>query len=261
MLKDLFLEAIHLNNDYTGSGMYMGLYYVTILFILFYAKEKELRVRIAYPALIMLTALFGVFPFVNKYIVLIYDQYTGARLFWILLITLVTAYGATRMVQEMDGYKKKALFVVMLVPVIFLCGVFKFSNALYHPIENEYRLPQYGLDICDTVLDEREEPKLLVPYEIAHIFRQYSTKIKLLYGENASYGRIEMVQNLEYRKACQEMDSTTPDVAFVVSLAYCEDCDFVIFDTDYHILEDKPEQYGYDYYTTIEHFDLYKKRD
>lgn len=261
MLKTLFLEVVHLNNTYTGSGMYMGLYYATLLFILFYSKEKDMRLKIAYPALFMLLVLFGIIPFVNVCIFFIYDQYTGARLFWVLLMTPVIAYGMVRIVQELHSYMQKALLVLALVPIIFLCGVFKFSNALYLPIENEYRLPQYGIDICDSVLEAEEEPKLLVPYEIAHIFRQYSTRIKLLYGEDASYGRIQSVFGTEYHEACQEMDSTSPDVEFVASLAYREKCDFIIFDMDYHVLDEKPEKYGYDYYETIDHFDLYKRRD
>ena len=197
----------------------------------------------------------------NLCFISIYDQYTGARLFWVLLITPVVAYGAVRIVQGLDSYMKKAILVLILVPVIFLCGVFKFSSALYLPIENEYRLPQSGIDICEAVLEVEEEPKLLVPYEIAHIFRQYSTKIKLLYGEDASYGRIQSVFGTEYHEACQEMDSTTPDVSFVASLAYREGCDFIIFDTDYHELDERPENYGYDYYKSIDHFDLYRRRD
>lgn len=260
MLKTLFLEAVHLNNAYTGTGMYMGLYYVVLLFILFYNREKEMREKIAYPALFMLLILFGIVPYVNKRFFGIYDQQTGGRLFWVLLITPIVAYGATRMVQELDDYMKKALLVLLLVPAIFLCGEFKLSNALYLPIENEYRLPQYGIDICDAVLDAEEEPKLLVPYEIAHIFRQYSTKIKLLYGEDASYGRILNVFGTEYHEACQEMDSTSPDVGFVASLAYRENCDFIVFDTNYHVLSEKPEDYGYDYYKSIDHFDLYKRK-
>lgn len=261
MLKYLFLEAIHLSIAYNGIGMYMGFYYLTLVFILFFCKDKIMRMRIAYPALIMLFFILGCAPFINSYVLGIYDKDIGGRLFWVLLITPVIAYGAVCMVRAMDGYWKKALLVVALVPVIFLSGVFKFSNALYQPIENEYRIPQNGIDICDAVMEVKDEPKLLIPYEIAYIFRQYSTDIKLLYGEDASYGRIQSVQETDYGAACDEMDSPTPDVGFVASLAYKENCDFIIFDTNYHVLSEDPALYGYDYYMTIDHFDLYKRRE
>jgi len=45
------------------------------------------------------------------------------------------------------------------------------------------------------------------------------------------------------------------------SLAYRENCDFIIFDTNYHVLSEDPALYGYDYYMTIDHFDLYKRRE
>lgn len=260
-MKNVVLEAIHLNNAYTGNGMYMGFYFLVLVFIMFDAREKKMRIRIAYPAVIMLFFILALAPFLNEFVFGVYNKDTGGRLFWLLFVTIIVSYGATRLIQLQDGYMTKALLVLVMVPIIFLSGVFKLSNALYHPIENEYRLPQYGIDICDVVLEAEEEPKLLVPYEIAHIFRQYSTKIKLLYGEDASYGRIQPVFGTEYHKACQEMDSTSPDVSFVATLAYRENCDFIIFDTDYHVLKEKPENYGYEYYESIEHFDLYRRRE
>ena len=260
MLKNLFLEAIHLHIAYTGVAMYMGFYYIALVFILFFCKDKLMRMRIAYPALIMLSFILGCAPYINSYLIGIYDKDTGGRLFWVLLITPVIAYGMVCVVRALDGYWKKALLIMTLVPVIFLSGVFKFSNALYEPVENEYRLPQNGIDICNAVLEVVDEPKLLVPYETAHIFRQYSTDIKLLYGEDASYGRIQSVFGTDYHTACQEMDSTTPDVKFVASLAYRENCDFIIFDMSYHVLGEAPALYGYDYYMMIDHFDLYKRR-
>lgn len=260
MFKELFLEAVHLNNAYTGNGMYMGFYYITLIFILFFLKDKTMRIRIVYPAIIMLSFILVMAPIINTFLLNIFDKDTGGRLFWVLFMTLVTAYGIVCLVRALNSYWEKALLIVILIPVIFLSGVFKFSNALYSPVENEYRLPQNGIDICNEVLEVEDEPKLLVPYEIAHIFRQYSTRIKLLYGEDASYGRIFWAKR-EYVKACNEMDSTSPDVKYVVTLAGQEKCDFIIFDTDYHVLDEEPQIYGFDYYKTIDHYDLYKRRE
>lgn len=259
-MKELFLETVHLNNAYTGNGMYMGFYYATIVFLLFFCKNIIMRMKIAYPSLIMLAFLLIGAPFVNNYLFTLYSDATGGRLFWVLLIVPIIAYGAVCIVHELDSYWRKALLILLMIPIIFLSGVFKFSNALYLPIENEYRLPQNGIDICEVVLESSEEPKLLVPYEIAHIFRQYSTDIKLLYGEDASYGRIWWARKA-FVKACNEMDSSSPDVRYISTLAYKEKCDFIIFDNSYHVLDDDPSLHGYDYYQTIDHYDLYKRMD
>lgn len=257
-MKELFLEATHLNNDYTGNGMYMALYLVALIVIALYYKEKDNRIRILYPALMILGFIYGLGPIINRYILSIYDQYTGARNFWPLFITIVAAYMMIRAIQEQPTKQKKYILLAFLIPLIFCSGVFKISKSMYHKADNLYRLPQYGIDMCETVLEEKEEPKLLVPYEIAHIFRQYSTDILLLYGENATYGRIEKISGDIY-DACQEMDSTTPDVALVLTVAKRENCDFVVFDTSYHELNADPEDYGYEYFKTIEDFDLYYK--
>lgn len=256
-MKELFLEVTHLNNDYTGNGMYMALYLVALIFIALYDKENKNRIRILYPALMILSFIYVLGPIMNRYVIGIYDQYTGPRNFWPLFITIVAAYMMVRAIQEQPTKQKKYILLFFLIPLIFCSGVFKISNSMYHKADNLYRLPQYGIDMCKTVLEEKEEPKLLVPYEIAHIFRQYSTDILLLYGENATYGRIEQISGDIY-DVCQEMDSTTPDVAFVLTVAKREKCDFVVFDMNYHELDANPEDYGYEYFMTIEHYDLYR---
>lgn len=258
-MKELFLEAVHLNNAFTGNGMYMGFYYITLLYILFYSRNREMRLKIVYPAIVMLLFILIGAPIITTYIFRIYNKDTGGRLFWVLTMSPVIAYGAVCMVQRISGYWKKALLISFMIPIIFLSGVFKFSRALYHPIENDYRLPQNLIEVCEVVLNAESEPKLLVPYEVAHVFRQYSTSIKLLYGEDASYGRIQPAKE-EYVRACDEMDSTTPNVKYVVTLAYQEDCDFVIFDINYHELSESPSLYGFDYYETVDHFDIYKRQ-
>lgn len=256
-MKELFLEVTHLNNDYTGTGMYMALYLVALIIIALYDREKDNRIKILYPALLIMGFIYGLGPVINKYVLLFYDQYTGPRTFWTLFITIVAAYMMVRVIQEQSTKQKKYILLAFMVPLIFLSGVFQLSNFMFQKADNLYRLPQYGIDMCETVLEEEEEPKLLVPYEIAHIFRQYSTDILLLYGENATYGRIELISGDIY-DVCQEMDSTTPDVDMVMTVAARENCDFVVFDTEYHELDANPEDYGFDYFKTIEHYDLYR---
>ena len=73
MVKDYILDIIHLHNEYTSTGMYMGLYFMSLLYIALFAgdpagsrpvsgfsgskpssgKRRDLE-RIVYPSLIML---------------------------------------------------------------------------------------------------------------------------------------------------------------------------------------------------------------
>ena len=41
-MKNIILDIIHTNNDYTGNGMYMALYLVTLLFIFFPKADATL---------------------------------------------------------------------------------------------------------------------------------------------------------------------------------------------------------------------------
>ncbi len=255
-MKELILDGIHLYNGYSGTGMYMALYIVSLIVIALCEQEKDKRIKILYPAILVFVYIFIVGPTIDIFVMNFYNIWTGPRQFWPLFSLIVVAYIMTRAVQEQPTTQKKKILLIALVPLIFFSGEFKLSDAMYQRAENIYRIPQYGIEMCETVLEEKEEPKLLVPYEIAHLFRQYSTDILLLYGENATYGRIKKISG-DIRQVCTEMDSTTPDIDFVLTVAKRENCDFVVFDMNYHELDANPEDYGYAFFKTIEHYDIY----
>lgn len=236
-MKNFILDIIHLNNEYTGTGMYMALYFITLLVIAFYVREKKIKEAVLLPSLLMLCGIYAAIPFVHNFIMAIYDDEIRGRFFWILMAPAIAALGCTILVKYLDSDKKRVIAILALLPILFFCGVFKLSDSMYQPAENDYRLPQTVLEISDTVLAEKEEPRLIVPYEIAYGFRQYSTHIKLLYGEDATYGRIYM-PGPEMIEVCSQMATATPDLNYIREIAEKEAVDYIVFDSVYHVFGD-----------------------
>jgi len=236
-MKAYILDIIHMNNDYTGNGMYMALYFVTLLFIAFYVREKKIKDGVLLPSLLMLLGVYFGIPFVHNFILSVYDDEIRARFFWILMVPAVTALGCTLFIRHLDTRKKRVIAVLAMLPVIFFSGIFKLSDSMYRPAENLYRLPQTILDLSDAVLAEEEEPKLIVPYEIAHGFRQYSTRIRLLYGEDATYGRISPA-SFDIVEVCDQMATATPDLNYIKEIAVRNSVDYIVFDSVYHVFGD-----------------------
>lgn len=233
-MKAYILDIIHINNDYTGNGMYMALYFITLLFLAFYVREKKIRDAVLLPSLLMLLGIYIGIPFVHNFIFPVYDDEIRGRFFWILMAPAVAALGLTLFVKYLNSQKKRIIAVFAIMPIIFFSGIFKLSDSMYRPAENLYRLPQTILDLSDAALAEEEEPKLIVPYEIAHGFRQYSTRIRLLYGEDATYGRISPTDP-EIIEVCDQMATSTPDLNYIKEIAAKNSVDYIVFDSVYHV--------------------------
>ncbi|MCR4738644.1 MAG: tyrosine-protein phosphatase [Lachnospiraceae bacterium] len=237
-MKDIIINIIHLNNELTYGNMYMGLYFLALIFLAFVLKDKRYRNAILWPSLCLLFFVYVILPVFNfldyKYIkkyILGWDM--NYRMVWLLLVVPVIALFLSLLIKSIEKRNERIAAALLLIPVIFFCGQFKINGTEFAKAENLYKLPRALLDISDTVLSEKDEPKLLVPYETAHVFRQYSSDIKLLYGEDATYGRVKPAAE-ELVAVCNEMTKEVPDLYFINEVAEKNGVDYIIFDAAYH---------------------------
>lgn len=239
-MKDYILQIIHMNNDFTGNGMYMALYLVTLLFIAFYLKDKRLKDRILWPSITLLLFVYLGINAVNYLLALNYIEFDAevkGRFVWLFMIPAVSAFGCALMVSYLNDRRSQILLTVALVPVLFMCGVFQITDYRFQKADNLYKLPQVFIDISDVILNEQRETgdgeaNLIVPYEAAYAFRQYSTDIDMLYGEDATFGRIYKIYDAR-RDVCDTMQTTCPDLDLVRKLADEYDMEYIIFDCTY----------------------------
>lgn len=231
MLKHVINYIIDAQSPYSGNGMMMALYQIVIWGILFCTNEKKIKKVIIVPSVIMMFILYIVIP---AYFAVGggYLDFLVGRYYWILITPIIISLGLTLLISEINTDKKRWMALFMLMPILFYCGEFKISSAMYSRPENAYRLPQATVDITNHVIEETENPKIIVPYTIAHPFRQISTKVSLLYGEDASYGRIQYAPP-EFWDICNQMERITPDLNYIMPIARENGVDYILFDTVY----------------------------
>ena len=239
-MKDYILDIVHLNNDFTGNGMYMALYFVTLLFIAFYLKDRRLKNAILYPSIILLAGIYLCATAVNRYVFTFYDDEVRGRFSWLFMVPAIAAIGCVLMVRGIKEKKQQILLTVAIIPVIFLSGVFQITDYRFPKAENLYKLPQVCIDIADDILAEQRSEgdgvaKLIVPYEIAYAFRQYDTDIELMFGEDATYGRIWDLRQaaLDSVAACETMVTSCPDMDVINIAARHYGMEYIVFDCTY----------------------------
>lgn len=240
-MKDYILDVIHLNNDFTGKGMFLSLYFVTLLFMMFHIKDRRLKNAVLYPSLLILFGVYICIPWINRFLFTLYDDEVRGRYVWILMASAIAALGCTLMVDTLKEHKQQVILTIALIPLISLCGVFQITDYRFQTAENLYKLPQVYVDIADTVLDEQRASgggtaRIIVPYEAAYAFRQYSTDIEMLYGEDATYGRIWNIEETPYidkKYVCDTMQTSCPDLDLIIPIAQKYEMEYIMFDCVY----------------------------
>lgn len=228
-LKTLIRYILDAHNAYNGTGMLLALYFVALLIIFFYCKDEKIKKSIVIPSVFFMFVMYVCVPVYNT--VKKYLKFYDGRMFWMMITPIITAVGITIFIRNIEDEKKRVLALVLVIPIALFCGEFMISDAMYKRAENDYRLPQSTVEITEHVLSEYKDPVLLVPYTIAHPFRQISTDVKLLFGEDAELGRI--IRNKQYKWVSMEMERVTPNLNEIVPFAREEGVDYILFDTVY----------------------------
>ena len=230
-LKELVRYMLDAHNPYSGTGMMMALYFVALMIIVFYCKNKYVKKALILPSVLFIAVMYALVPIVNIVCHYFADFHIG-RMFWMLITPIIISIGFTYFVMGIESDKLKVLALILIIPISLYCGELQISNAMFKKAENLYRLPQSSVDITEYVTSEMDSPKLIVPYTIAHPFRQISTDVYLLYGEDATYGRIVRTKD-ELIRVCEEMEHVTPDLNVIMPIARDNNVNYILFDTVY----------------------------
>lgn len=228
------VDIIELIDQFTQSGMLFGIYlFVLVTYAFVIDKdEKNFRNSVIFPGIVMfLGVVFGI-TFVDKFVKNIVDILTHPRYTWIMCHTIVLSLVFTYFVCKVEGNVKKLLAIMALCVLVFCCGEHKVTGYVYKKPENLYKFPQSVVDITEKVTSEMEEPRLCVPISSAYPFRQISTKVHLLYGDDAGYGRIKKADPLLCEVGTQ-METSQPDLYFITDICRKNDVDYIVLDQIY----------------------------
>ena len=180
-IKDLF----QLYND---NGMLMLLYVIGWLLIVVLERKKVNKVVFAYSAwylpLVILNPLVGMV--LQRLDIL---PYRMVRIYWLLPVFWVIAYGLTILVIQSQNVKKwmGTLVALLAVAVLVFVGKPIVTDENFVKNRNIYKLPEEVIEVVDKINADydaglSDSRKVVMPLELAVYARLYDGSVPLLYG-------------------------------------------------------------------------------
>jgi hypothetical protein len=171
-------------NDYMGGSVYGLFYLIAAVYILLADKDK--RKTIMFPAILLM--IFIINPISYKYIweKTMSNGTVQWRAYWMIPIVLMIAYAVVRAIFCVENILIKIILLLLMVVCIISGG----NNVYMHEYnfetsENYYKIPQEAIEVSDILLADNEEPRVVMETGLYCYIRQYSTKIKMMYGRNS----------------------------------------------------------------------------
>ena len=235
--------------DYVGSGMYIGLFFVAMLYLFIKEKNKNTKMfTVGFPLCIFIIVLNPVF---SKVVEKVFHDKVYWRMFWMLPIGLVLAYVGVRIIDEMKTKKDKMIVGLSLVVITSMCGKFIYTTDNYDRARNWYKIPNEAVEIAeiiekdDTIVKNVFAPTDLVPY-----LRQITSNINLMYGRS-SYG---------YEGSIIIPELEAGNVRFIANIFREKNCNYIIVSRDVN-LKGNFEHYSFYLFAQTDSYDIYKQKD
>ena len=249
MLEENLDTIIHTFLEFRGSGMYLALFFIAILFVFLTEKNKKLRCLFGYFPLIGLILTLN--PFFSKLVSPIFNFQTYWRLYWILPVNLTIAYAVVKFVLMQEKKNNKILVAIALVMIIVFSGKLVYNKENFVKVGNLYRLPDESVLLAQLIgKDDEEHKKAIVPPTAVGHIRQIDSSIELAYRrEPAGYMENDLVRALNIG-----------DVALISKYAKKHDCNYVVYSKSTK-LDGEMEDYGFEKYDETQSYAIYKLVD
>ena len=235
-------------SDWIGNGMYITLYIISLIYLLFKAKDKKQNNKciFGYSAIAILFIICNpIFTILVKS-VFNYDVYW--RLFWIIPIGITMAYSGADFILSNSAKKNRIIIFIGIIVCIIFSGKLIFSNENYQNYNNPYKIPDEILEITNLILkDKGEYKKVLLPMECTPYIRQVTSKIDLMYERNPSgYDGYDIVT--EYEKG---------NVEYIANICKDVKCNYIVMRKSIEV-DDSFSNYGYDYFAETDRYIIVK---
>lgn len=181
---ELLLEAKNNFYEYFGTGFFLPLFLLGILFILVFRDKRKSSYFMAFASIIpMLISFFPPCVYViNKCIGI--DVYW--RMYWLLPVNALIAYlFVETMPSKADKVSAKVLYAVIAIGLLCIVGEPIFTSEAFSKSENEYEIPQETIELVEMI-EQSAEPdekiNAIIPPDHALYVRMYSGKVNQMYG-------------------------------------------------------------------------------
>lgn len=238
---------------YEGNGRYIVLFLISLVYI-FLKRRKEKKivyfVSVALGTIILVIANPVAIKFLNEYMGFAEVYW---RLFWLLPVLVIIAYAVTDLLKD-KGVIWGGILVCGICVAVILCGSCIYVSTSYKLPENKYKLPAEVIEVSDIILDcsQEQEIKAIVPAELSWCMRQYTGKIKLLYGRDGRPFRAGKKRYAIY----EQMSAPLPDIEMIVRYAKKNKYNFLVMGNGIE-MKDILSEAGFELVGTVDRYGIY----
>ncbi len=253
MFREKFInELFIINSAYQraiGTGLYLGLYLLAILYVFVKYKEEDKNTRnlfLIYPIIVFIVIWNPLFAnIIMKFI----GEAVYWRVYWLLPIGITLAYLFTKWIFLDTNKYKRVATLALTIFVIMMSGKFIYTEEYFSKVNNFLKIPDDVLDIIYSISEDEENyKKLAAPHEFVVYTRQVDGTIKLENGRNmtAEYSDDSIVTQID-----------NGNTAEIGSIAKSHDCNYVILKNNVEYNGDL-ENYGFKLLKKNAQYSLYK---
>ncbi len=171
--------AILLFKQYSGHGMIVTLFLLSLGYLWFAEKNRENRRLLVGLPVSILVMFFC--PLVVWGLEQLSEEEVFWRMLWSLPMLCVIAYTAVLLVRRLEGIKRY-LAIFGAVAILVISGDYLYNNPGFLAAQNEEHIPQEVTEICDEMIVEGREVMACFPSELLMYVTQYTAYVRMPYG-------------------------------------------------------------------------------
>lgn len=232
-----------------GTGVYLGLYFLSLLYIFVKLKEEDKNKKVfllVYPIIIF---VFIWNPAFVKLMLNFIDHDVYWRMYWLFPLGITISYVFTEFVFLNSKGGKRLMTFAGIIFVIIISGKLIYSSEFFTKVNNPYKIPDNVFEIIEMVSKDNENYKKLIgPQEFIIYTRQYDATIKL--GEPRDFSGV-------YDDSTMVKQIADGRISEMIEKAKIADCNYIVL---YKGVEKdvEPEIYGFQVFGENDSYVVYK---
>ncbi len=251
-----FLEIAKTDFLATFEGAWM-LPLLLLCCVLILWKEPDRTRKVLLGALPLAAMIVYWFPPTGMLLMKLLGENVYWRVLWLILIAVTVPYALCLLLRKCSGLRRQAAFLACLA-LIVLCGTPLLASEEFLDSANEYKIPQYVIDVCELL---PENIHAMVSNRLMPYIRQYDTSITLEFARNDyRYLNPGEADDDEVGQMYLEAQKSEIDLSVLAPTAKTEGCTFLVFSSTRTYIGEW-EDYGYEKYASTEDFDIFVDMD
>lgn len=255
MIKNSFTQIFASYSQYAGMGMYMLLFFISLLYIYIHENRKANRALLLYYPVIALLVIFN--PVIADRIISVIEKEVYWRMFWILPITIVIAFAATSVVLGMSYQSQKFIVLMAVTAILIMSGKYIFTTENYTTPTNWYKLPAQTIEVCDILQeDAMGKVRVVVPVDLEVSVRQYDADIELAFGREGNAFFTEEKEATWASSLRYLMHQDVLDLPAICEAMNVLKCNYIVLHKD-AVLSGSIGEYGYHCIASTYSYNIY----